>query len=451
MSMRLDRQMRVPGWDQASLSNKRVALVGNSPILDHLLFSAAQLGINHIATFRYGIDEAFLPLRKNGYSETARPSERAKPYELYTFDELLKRMNPESEYLMVDSTLVNGEQMLDFLDGSETVVDASNYGLSKQVSINWMNSRDKKGILVSQDDQHMKFFTYAKGRENEDLLKVIPSNPLPIQRPSDQVAEVVGAGLVLEELKNILMGKEVSDCLVEYPMGRKAVRKEDYSGKSVLYVGCGALGTYELLSMYPMNVGRADMMDPDIVDETNLNRQPLYFDSVGEPKALVSSKRIKELTSNATKSSVIIKEFTDKTSVKEYDVVFDGVDNVSARLQIIEACKRDGVPLISGGTSYDGGQVTVYIPGKTKSPDEIIGWTKLLQARRENEARNPSCIYQPNPSVIMSGQIIGGIMVSEMRKLFYPENYGSPITNGKIVYDANSPKRIGVVKLDDAK
>lgn len=448
MSMRYDRQMRIPGWNQSALTNKKVAMIGNTTLIDDLLFSSAQLGINNVAAYRFGLShENFLGIQKN--AKTKKELFKLRKSELYSLKELIKELNPDENYLFVDSSFINIQQVSDFLDGYDTVVDMSNYSISKYINLNWLNSRDKKGILAFEEYDKVKFYTYMKGRENENLKQVIPVNAFPKPQKTDYIVESVGAGLILEELKNILMGKEISDCVVEYSIDKRSNEKEDYSGISALNIGCGALGCYEILAQARLGIGRVDMMDYDTVDETNLNRQPLFFDSVGESKALVASRRIQELSDFRTKSSAIMKEFTEKTSVKEYDVVFDGVDNVETRLAIIEACKRDKVPLISGGASYDGGQVVVFIPGKSKSPDEILNWEKVLEVRRRETQENPSCIYQPNPSVIMSGKIIGTIMVHEFRKLFCPSNYGEPIINGMICYDANTQKRLAAVRIEE--
>jgi adenylyltransferase/sulfurtransferase len=454
--MRYDRQIRIPGWDQSVLGSKKVAMIGNTSIVDDLLFSSAQLGIDNIAAYRFELNENFLGMHKPRMPTQRGLMDRFRKTsdDVYQLGELVKEANPNEDYLFVDSAFVNCDQFLDFLDGYDTVVDMSNYSLSKQVTLNWLNSRDKKGIIVNPETDKVKFYTYMKGRDNEHLKQVISTNPFPTPQKIDFMIESVGAGLVLEELKNILMNKDISDCVVGYSINRIGSEKENYSGKSGLFVGNGALGCYLILGVaslwrYCTGLGRADMMDPDTVDETNLNRQPLYLvNSVGQNKSLISSSKMQELTDGRTKSSAIVKEFTDKTSVREYDFVVDGVDNIEARLAIIEACKRDNVPLISGGTSYDGGQVVTYISGKSKSPDEILDWQKMLEVRRRERQQNPSCVYQPNPSVIMSGKIIGTIMAHEIRKLFYPENYGPPITNGMIVYEANSPRRLATVRME---
>jgi hypothetical protein len=63
----------------------------------------------------------------------------------------------------------------------------------------------------------------------------------------------------------------------------------------------------------------------------------------------------------------------------------------------------------------------------------------------ESEAarRAAGCLLQPNASVIMTNQAIGGMMVAEARAVFDPETYGAP-TNGVINYDSNLETKAGV-------
>ena len=85
-----------------------------------------------------------------------------------------------------------------------------------------------------------------------------------------------------------------------------------------------------------------------------------------------------------------------------------------------EKCKVRGKILISGGTSVDAGQVVVYDPIKNGvTPAELLGLYDIVEARSPEsyQRERAACIYQPDPSVIMTNQITAGFMVDAYRML----------------------------------
>jgi molybdopterin/thiamine biosynthesis adenylyltransferase len=85
-----------------------------------------------------------------------------------------------------------------------------------------------------------------------------------------------------------------------------------------------------------------------------------------------------------------------------------------------ELCRQAGKPLISGGTGVTAGQVIVFDPAKDHlTPAELLGLYDLVDRRQvENyERERASCLYQPEPAVVMTNQIIAGFMVESLRLL----------------------------------
>jgi len=178
-------------------------------------------------------------------------------------------------------------------------------------------------------------------------------------------------------------------------------------------------------------------MDPDVVEETNLNRQVFFYDTVGKNKAETLSKRLNASFRIESKARVVY--FNNETGIEPYDVVFDCVDNFETRIVLSEACKQQAKVMISGGTSADAGQVVIYNPGNgDATPAELLGLYDIV-AKREVETyhrERTRCIYRPDPSVIMTNQIVAGFMVDAYRMLIdgqKPDN---------IFYDSNRNTRI---------
>ncbi|MEM7551050.1 MAG: molybdopterin-synthase adenylyltransferase MoeB [Bacteroidota bacterium] len=109
----------------------------------------------------------------------------------------------------------------------------------------------------------------------------------------------------------------------------------------VLVVGTGGLGSPLLLYLTAAGVGTIGIVDFDVVDETNLQRQVLFtVDDVGKPKSEVAKRRLSALNPNVN----LIVHNTQLTSenaldiIKDYDVVADGTDNFPTRYLVNDAC-----------------------------------------------------------------------------------------------------------------
>ena len=71
----------------------------------------------------------------------------------------------------------------------------------------------------------------------------------------------------------------------------------------------------------------------------------------------------------------------------------------------------------------------------------------ITAKRKEREARSEGCLYQPDPSVIMSNQIVGGIMVDQFRRLVSRGSTREDFT-ALVRYDSQDPKRIGRIAYE---
>ena len=177
-------------------------------------------------------------------------------------------------------------------------------------------------------------------------------------------------------------------------------------------------------------------MDPDTVEVTNLNRQVLFYNAIGESKAKTLSKKLNTLF--GIESNAKVTYFDRNSDIEFYDVVFDCVDNFETRIVLSETCKDQGKVLISGGTSPNAGQVVTYNPNDDgTTPAELLGMYDIVEKRHPEtyQRERAACIYQPDPSVIMTNQIAAGFMVDSYRMLIdgqKPEN---------VFYDSTSNTR----------
>lgn len=135
--------------------------------------------------------------------------------------------------------------------------------------------------------------------------------------------------------------------------------------KSVCVIGCGGLGGYVIESLARLGVGHLTVMDCDVFDWSNLNRQILSNESnIGCSKAEEAKRRAELINSHITVNA-IEGELTEENCqgiIKNHDVVVDAVDNVEARFILAKACRSEKIPLVHGAIAGWNGQVAVIRP-----------------------------------------------------------------------------------------
>ena len=132
---------------------------------------------------------------------------------------------------------------------------------------------------------------------------------------------------------------------------------------SVLIVGAGGLGSPLALYLAAAGVGRIGLVDFDVVDASNLQRQVLYGTSdVGRPKLEAARERIADL--NPGVSVELHAAALDRTNAFDilgrYDVIADGTDNFPTRYLVNDACVLLGKPNVYGSIFRFEGQVSVF-------------------------------------------------------------------------------------------
>lgn len=137
------------------------------------------------------------------------------------------------------------------------------------------------------------------------------------------------------------------------------------SGK-VLVVGAGGLGSPIALYLAAAGVGTIGIVDGDVVDLSNLQRQIIHFTpDVGRPKVESAKEKIEQLNPNV--KVITHKEFLMADNaldiVKDYDFVVDATDNFPVKFLINDACVMAGKPFSHGGILRFEGQTFTHLPG----------------------------------------------------------------------------------------
>lgn len=139
--------------------------------------------------------------------------------------------------------------------------------------------------------------------------------------------------------------------------------QERLKASSVLIVGTGGLGSPLALYLAAAGVGRIGLVDYDVVDETNLQRQIIHGQStVGMSKLDSAEQRIRDLNPfvQVDKYNVPLTSHNALEIMEPYDVIVDGTDNFPTRYLVNDACVKLGKPNVYGSIFRFEGQVSVF-------------------------------------------------------------------------------------------
>jgi len=193
---------------------------------------------------------------------------------------------------------------------------------------------------------------------------------------------------------------------------------------SVLIVGAGGLGAPASLYLAAAGVGRIVLVDPDVVDRSNLQRQVLYAEAdIGAPKVEVAARRLSALNPHVTIEPVLARLDAANAAelVRGVDLVLDGTDDFGVRFCVNAACVAEGRTLVSGAIGRWTGQVGVF-RGRP--------CYRCLVPETPPDAETCSAVGVVGA---LAG-VIGSMMALEAVKLI--AGAGEPLAGRLLVYDA---------------
>jgi molybdopterin/thiamine biosynthesis adenylyltransferase/rhodanese-related sulfurtransferase len=200
----------------------------------------------------------------------------------------------------------------------------------------------------------------------------------------------------------------------------------------VLLIGAGGLGSPAALYLAAAGVGTLGVVDHDIVDRSNLQRQILHTDErVGTPKVDSASQAIAAI--NPSVKVVSYSTHLDSSNAEEifagYDVVVDGSDNFPTRYLVNDVCVRLGIPNVHGAVYRFEGQATVFWPGYEKRRGPCY---RCLFPEPPPPELAPSCAEAGVLGVLPG--VIGLLEAVEAIKILL--GIGEPLVGRLLCYDA---------------
>ena len=193
-SSRLDRQLRIEGWNQQALKNAKIGVIGDNDLLaSHYIMAASALGINHMLVLAPVLDPILI--------------------------EIAQKLNIRFTLTHIEGFFTH-PVIAELFKGCNFIVDLSRYGLANKLLIE-IGFKENIPIIrgscyEANGEQGLKVFSYLKGREWQELEQVLSPYNLPNSHFDDAVLDIIISGIALEETKNLLMNRHPSDELISY-------------------------------------------------------------------------------------------------------------------------------------------------------------------------------------------------------------------------------------------
>ena len=203
----------------------------------------------------------------------------------------------------------------------------------------------------------------------------------------------------------------------------------------VAVFGIGGVGGSVVEALARAGIGKLTLVDKDIVDESNINRQVIAtYDTIGMDKIEAAKKRVlsicPECKVDVYKQFVLPGQFGDIGDFSRFDYVIDAIDNVSGKIGIIVAAKDAGVPVISAmgaGNKMDPEKFSIDDISKTK----VCPLAKIMRKKiRDLGIKDVAALYSTEEPIKtgsktpgsmsyippLAGLMIGGYVIQDLIK-----------------------------------
>jgi adenylyltransferase/sulfurtransferase len=262
-------------------------------------------------------------------------------------------------------------------------------------------------------------------------------------RSKQHIDTLINEGDVISIVPSVAGGKIASNTVEEVDLSSEEIRRysrhilmpelgvegqKKIKQASVLLVGLGGLGSPLAMYLAAAGIGRIGLVDNDVVDETNLQRQVIYsYDQVGKSKLISAKERLQGINPHIRIDTY--ETFLTSDNAIEictpYDMIIDGTDNFSTRYLVNDVCVLLGKPNIHGSIFRFDGQVSVF--DAKEGP-----CYRCLYPEPPPPGMVPSCA-EGGVLGILPG-IIGMIQATEAIKLAL--GTGDLLTGRLLIYDA---------------
>lgn len=261
--------------------------------------------------------------------------------------------------------------------------------------------------------------------ETTDIEEYLRQLPVPPEEHAHELKMEKRLKRLLEEQE-----KKLSDEELQFYSRQIMLEEVGYEGQlklkraKVCVVGLGGLGSTIAIQLAAMGVGHLRLVDRDVVEESNLQRQHLYdFDVIGFPKVEAAVRKLERSNPYVRFEPLplSLNEHNADEVLGEVDVVVDGLDNMTSRYALNRACVRLEIPYVFGSAISTFGNASTIIPQETACLECFYG--------NLDDNSLPSCAtVGVHPSVI---GVVASVEVAETVKILLGR---SPSLKNKLLY-----------------
>ncbi len=438
---RYNRQELIDGWDQELLSDAKVALIGRDALANDCAVTLAALGFGQIEIYGHGIAQE----RDFTQGYVHSPGRvRAK-----SIAEFAQKINPDVEVRAHNIDVAKGRNVT-LIGDPDVIIEATNNPISKLNVLEYAADFDIPVVSLVASEKVSAGAVYTLDSSMEIFQNALFHDFF--GEPQGVIPSQFIAGFGVDEARKLVMPlereEELEDIIVynlesasRFDWKRNSpLTSTDISDLTVLQIGAGASGNFTAKGFVVAGVGELIIVDYDVVEDHNLNRQVFFHNSVGHKKSEALRRELLRIKPEANITAIDAKVDLDSDYLFEgIDLVVDCVDNHATRALLNYLVNEYGVPYLSVGTSTSGGQVSTVFPGRTACLDCQTGIDDMALA-----SYNPaSCIYAPDASVINTNKTMGSALVGEAIRL---ANGKDPL-KGIIKYSTREDLRFGVFSM----
>lgn len=230
--------------------------------------------------------------------------------------------------------------------------------------------------------------------------------------------------LMLDEARSWAENKPVTKGITSYSaieslkkgMLEKEYGTEPLSGKKILLIGVGGIGTYFSINAL-LEGAILDAYDGDTVENTNLDRQFLYYGSVGKKKVQAMNEKLYRFKGQINVNDRYVTK-SNISSLKDFDAIACCVDNWKARMLASKLAQKTRKPIVNGGVTAWSASIEGYLAGRCECMTCNKG---LVQLAKEADRPRQGCAFQREPNIVLTNAIAGSVMCGELLQLISSE------------------------------
>jgi molybdopterin/thiamine biosynthesis adenylyltransferase len=424
MTDRLDRQRRIDRWDQARISNTTLAIhIDNAAY--HIVFDALVRGCMMIGF------EKIIIIGDKSWNSAIR--------DLQHYGESISSF---TEFHVIQKSNYNPS----LLNQCSVVVSMSN----KKFFPFWHDNNPARVNFLCVDgaatDEKITWFAEVFGEDYFLLPEYVHLNGKAGVSPGSALSLILAGSTLAEVIRRLvpLERWNYSDLYMPaiFPLQNENMTSpQDQHKKPVMaIVGAGGIGSWFMYALQSdpsiLNAEHIYIIDDDMVDMTNLNRQVLYTKAdIGHYKAETLKNKVKWLSGvkiTAINERIEKENFFECKGISP-DIIFSCLDAWQPRHLLNEIAKKSGALLVNAGCDPFSVNAYSYQRGVTPCLDCAMD----ISERAAIESGPVSCAMA-NPSVVFTNMIAAGMMLHLMHS---PRDS----INGILNYDLTIPERIGFV------